>query len=272
VRATTLADALHELANEMTGERWRLQALARAKLAKVRIEAITVADVSKWRDRRVLDAKPSTVVRELSLMQTAIDRAVGDTIGDGAVRNPVRHVRRPRIEDKRERRLAVDEWQRLLDAAGQCGNKLMRPLVILARETAMRRGELLSMEWRHVDLDACTVLLQKTKNGNARFVPLSPVAFDVLRALPQTGRYVLPISTNAVRQGWQRLRARAVVDDIRLHDLRAQAATDKLLEGWSVAEVQVLTGHRDAGVLLERHARLRATDVVAKLHAGLSDR
>ena len=95
----------------------------------------------------------------------------------------------------------------------------------------MRRGELLSMEWRNVDLDACTLLLPKTKNGYARLVPLSPRAVAVLAELPRTDDRVLPMTTNAVRLAWQRLRARAGVDDIRLHDLRAQAATDKLLDG-----------------------------------------
>ncbi len=266
LQAMTLADALLELRDEMPNERWRLHALARCRVAKLHIEAITVSDLSKWRDRRLRDAKPSTVVRELSIMQTAIDRVASDMARDEAARNPVRQVKRPRVDDRRERRLTDDEWQRLLDAARQCVNPLMRPLLILARETAMRRGELLSIEWRNVDLEVCTVLLPKTKNGHARFVPLSPLAIEVLRSLPQTDKRVLPVTTNAVRMAWQRLRARAGVEDIRLHDLRAQAATDKLLEGWSVAEVQVLTGHRDAGVLLERYARLRATDVVKRMH------
>ncbi|WP_419740730.1 tyrosine-type recombinase/integrase [Ruegeria sp.] len=265
LQAMTLADALRQLADEMTVERWRLLALGRSKVAKLRIEAITVDDVSKWRDKRLQGAKPSTVVRELSLMQTAIDRARGNNASSEA--NPLRHVKRPRIDHRRERRLTDDEWQRLLWAAGECLNPLMRPLLLLARETAMRRGELLSMKWRDVDLEACTILLPKTKNGHARFVPLSPTAVEVLHQLPRTDDRVLPTTTNAVRLNWQRLRTRAQVEDIRLHDLRAQAATDKLLAGWSVAEVQVLTGHRDAGVLLERYARLRASDVVKRMHA-----
>ncbi|MEM8629831.1 MAG: site-specific integrase [Pseudomonadota bacterium] len=263
LQTMTLTDALQQLADEMTGERWRLLALSRLKVARLRIEAITAADVSKWRDKRLQGAKPSTVVRELSLMQTAIDRAQRGN--SASYENPLRQVKRPRVNDRRERRLTDQEWQRLLRAAAECLNPLMRPLLLLARETAMRRGELLLMEWRDVDLEACTVLLPKTKNGHARFVPLSPTAIDVLNQLPRTDDRVLPITANAVRLNWQRLRTRAQVEDIRLHDLRAQAATDKLLAGWSVAEVQVLTGHRDARVLLERYARLRAADIVEKL-------
>ncbi|NKW91929.1 site-specific integrase [Rhodobacteraceae bacterium R_SAG9] len=261
----TFADALRRLTNEMPEERWRLEALARYKVAKSRIDSLRVEDVSNWRDMRLQDAKPSTVVRELSLMQTAIDRVFGDV---GKDMNPVRQTQRPKIKEQRDRRLTEGEWCRLLQAAGECFNPYIKPLLVLARETAMRRGELLSMEWKYVDFDTFMVFLPKSKNGFSRLVPLSPTAVEVLRALPNIEARVFPLSANAVRMAWQRLRARSGVEDVRLHDLRAQAATDKLLAGWSVAEVQMLTGHRDAGVLLERYARLRASDIVTKLHAN----
>ncbi len=267
VQTLTLAEALHRLAEEMTGERWRLQALARTKLARLRIEVLTVVEVTSWREQRLREAKPSTVVREMSLMQTAIDRLLSDAANEGATQNPLRHVKRPHVYNSRERRLTDREWQRSLKVAKGCLNPLMRPLLLLARETAMRRGELLSMEWQHADFDSCTVRLPKTKNGHARLVPLSPRAIAFLAELPCDDERVIPMTTNAVRLAWQRLRARAGLSDIRLHDLRAQAATDKLIDGWSVAEVQVLTGHRDPGVLLERYARLRATDLVAKMRS-----
>ncbi len=65
--------------------------------------------------------------------------------------NPVKHVRRPRIDNRRERRLRDGEWERLMRAAHECGNELMSPLLVLALETGMRRGELLSMQWRDLD-------------------------------------------------------------------------------------------------------------------------
>ena len=72
VEAFTLADALHQLADEQFGERWRLHALARTRVAKLRINVLTIDDFVQWRDQRLRVAMPSTVVREFSLMQTAI--------------------------------------------------------------------------------------------------------------------------------------------------------------------------------------------------------
>jgi integrase len=56
----------------------------------------------------------------------------------------------------------------------------MVPLVQLALETAMRRGELLAMEWKHINLEAQTVFLPMTKNGTSRTVPLSTKAVEIL--------------------------------------------------------------------------------------------
>lgn len=234
-------------------------------LCRIRLDMLTSEDVCRWRDKRLTEVSPGTVVRELTLFQSALAHALTEDAP-----NVVKSVKRPRVNDRRERILSEREWAALLAAASDCRNKLMRPLLVLARETAMRRGELLSMQWRNVDLERCTVFLPKTKNGHAREVPLSPTAVEVLAGLRHAkhhDEFVLPITENAVRLAWDRLRLRADVKDIRLHDLRAQAATDRLLEGWSVAEVQVQTGHRSASVLLERYARIKASHIVDKMRS-----
>ncbi len=136
----TLGKALYQLADQMTGERWR--------------------------DQRLHEAKSSTVVRELSLMQSAVDHVLGDNADADTNSNPLRHVKRPRVDDRRERRLTDREWKRLLNAAGECLNPLMRPLLVLARETAMRRGELLSMEWRHVDSEGASMQALRDQAGH----------------------------------------------------------------------------------------------------------
>ncbi len=122
----------------------------RPRLARLRLDATTAADVARWRDERLHRVKPGTVVRDLTVLQSAIDHALGD---DATMVNVVKQVRRPSVDDRRERRLHDDEWQVLMQAADQCGNMLMRLLLVLALETGMRRGELLSMEWQHIDFD-----------------------------------------------------------------------------------------------------------------------
>ena len=71
------------------------------------------------------------------------------------------------------------EEARLFTACREARNRWLLPMVQLALETAMRRGELLRMRWEHIDLNRRTANLPDTKNGEARTVPLSSTAVAV---------------------------------------------------------------------------------------------
>jgi integrase len=203
VSKMTLGQVLERYRDEVTStkrcadnETYAINGFARScpKLVAQRIDKLTTTDFIKYRDRRLQNMKPATAVRELGWMQHAIDIACSDwgqCVRDG---NPVKQVRRPRINNRRERRLQAGEWQALFDAVNEARLPLMKPFLSLALATGMRRGELLSMQWRHVDLERCTVFLPHTKNGRARTVLLSPTAVHVLTALPHTDNRCVPLS------------------------------------------------------------------------------
>ena len=73
------------------------------------------------------------------------------------------------------------------------------PVVELAIETAMRKGELLSLQWSNIDLEKAIALLPQTKNGSSRWVPLSPRASEMLSSLERTDERVFPIGSDALR-------------------------------------------------------------------------
>jgi integrase len=73
----------------------------------------------------------------------------------------------------------------------------LRPLIALAIETGMRRGELLSIRWKDVDLTAPTIRILKTKNGHPRTIPLTPKAVEVLASLDRKDERVFPIMPRA---------------------------------------------------------------------------
>jgi integrase len=75
----------------------------------------------------------------------------------------------------RTRRLSAGEEAKLIDAAGASRSRYLRPLIILAIETGMRRGELLSLAWSNIDFEVRVAHLPLTKNGESRDIPSRPV-------------------------------------------------------------------------------------------------
>lgn len=114
-----------------------------------------------------------------------------------------------------------------------------------------------------------------TKNGEARTVPLSPKAMLLLEGLHQARQrpsqglggascdLVFPISANAFRLAWERVRKRAGVVDLRFHDMRHEAIS-RFFEMGLRPEVALISGHKDARMLF-RYTHLRAVDVARKL-------
>jgi integrase len=209
-------------------ERSRINAMLRRPIVHRTLAKLTSADVATYRDERLKDAAPATVVRELNTLSHAIETALREW-GLWLPRNPVKMVRRPSVPQGRKRRLEDGEEERLLAACDRGRTPLLKQLVILAIETGMRRGELLGLRWEHVQLTKRIVHLPLTKNGESRDVPLSRRATDTLMALSKHKRSgaepVFPMTGNSVRLAFEHLRVRAKLSDFHFHDLRHEAIT-----------------------------------------------
>lgn len=139
-------------------------------------------------------------------------------------------------------------------------------MVILAIETAMRRGELLAIRWADIDRTNRYVHLPETKNGHPRDVPLSPRAMATLDALPRSldGR-IFPITMNVWKCAWRRTRKRSGLNNFRFHGLRHEATSRFFERGdLGIMEVAAITGHRDLR-MLARYTHPRARDIAKKL-------
>jgi integrase len=139
-----------------------------------------------------------------------------------------------------------------LDACKPLANRNIytRPFVILAIETAMRRGEILSLHWENINYVKRTAYLSLTKNGESRTVPLSTRAIVTLQALPRSidGR-VLPVNFAALETNFKRARERAGLKDLRIHDLRHTAATRLAEKLPNLLELSAVTGHKSLAML-----------------------
>lgn len=147
----------------------------------------------------------------------------------------------------------------------------------------MRMGELLALDWQHVDLERQTAHLPDTKNGDPRTVPLSKRAVTVLQGLErlETGR-VFPISRMSLRKGFPRALERAQAQyrkdceaagrepspgflaDVHFHDTRHEAASRLANKLSNVLELSAVTGHKDLR-MLKRYYHPRAEELAKKL-------
>lgn len=278
---TTLADALDRYAAEVTPgkksadretytiKKWKADPLAARSLASLR-----PSDFASYRDRRLAEGMSGNSVRiELALVSHLFRKVIREW-SMGLTSNPIANIDQPHLPPGRDRRLirdvdpGKDEETRLFTACSASRSRHLLPIVRIALETAMRRGELVGLRWSDIDLTQRIAHLADTKNGDQRDVPLSPTAIQVLEDLPRsiTGR-VFPIEGKTLEHSFRRATAKAGLTDFTFHDLRHEA-TSRLIETglFSVVEVAAITGHKSMQ-MLKRYTHPRAAELAVKLAA-----
>ena len=243
----------------------RLKAIMRKPIARWSMANLSTARIAAYRDERLKEVSAGTVIRELAYLSAIINHARREWGIN--VPNPVQMVRKPQSPQSRSRVLTDEEVSKLLTALEPTGRRSnwTKPAVQLALATAMRRGELLSMRWEHVDLQNRTAFLSDTKNGESRTVPLSTAAVQVLAELPRhISGAVIPVKFFTLDAAFKRARKRAGLDDVRFHDLRRTAITRMAEKLPNVIELAAVSGHKSL-MVLKRYYRPTAAELAQKL-------
>jgi integrase len=204
---------------------------------------------------------PTTIVRYLASLSHAFAIAVKDW--EWIQENPVMKISKPKISNSRTRFLNDDEKERLLSVCRESESKGLYPIVILALSSGMRRGEIMNLKWRDIDLARGSILLQTTKNGEQRFIPLVETALDLLRSkytnhavdslvFPSPNSPSKPID---IRSAWETAMSKADISNFRFHDLRHTAASYLAMSQASLLEIGTLLGHKTVQ-MTKRYAHL----------------
>ena len=294
---TTLSEALTKYETEITPnkrgayqEKHRIGAWKQEKLAKQSLVSLRGLDFAKWRDNRLKEVAPATVRLELAVISNLFNVARKEWGMEGLA-NPIESIRLPSVNNARSRVFYASEEALLMaaleaserDAQGRwgdtCRSNYLKPLVLLALETAMRRGELLAMRWEDVRLRDRVVHLPMTKNGHARTVPLSSKAAEIFMGLPRRlyGAVFEGVTDNAVKLAYIRAvkRARAaylkaggddprILVDLHFHDLRHIAVTRLAERLPNIVELAAVSGHTDVR-MLRRYYHPKAETLALKL-------
>lgn len=237
-----------------------VEAMERRAIAALPLAALSPASFAQFRDARVKEVTGSTVLRDLQILSAILNHARREWGLN--LPNHVSDIRRPAANQGRARVLTEEEEARLLEVLTSGGrgedgkylpgtrNPWICAVVVLAIETAMRRGEILALTRADIDLKKRLAYVRMSKNGERRTVPLSLRAVKLLKEMPAMLKGALfPVSPMALRKAFERACATAGITDLHFHDLRHTATTRLAKRLPNVIELAAVTGHKDLKML-----------------------
>jgi len=263
------------------------------QLGDYTLAQVTPALVAEFRDKllsqnigtkeKPLHRSPATANRYLAALSKAFSDAVREWhwLPD----NPLRRVAKEQESQGRVRYLSDDERGALLEACQKSELPELHLIVLLALTTGMRRGEILGLRWSDLNLDRRLIVLNKTKNGERRSVPIDPTVEPLLHehgkvrrigndmVFPNRGKVRKPMAHGAdlphpnsepvkdaqgplwFDQFWYAALELAGIKDFRFHDLRHTAASYLAMSGATTAEIAAVLGHKTLQ-MVKRYAHL----------------
>jgi len=217
------------------------------------LEDITQRLINEYKTfRRIEGTSPCTTNRELALLKHAFNVAIKEW--EWISENPVLKISMEKEPPSRDRWLTYAEEEKLLATSPPW----LREIVIFAIETGCRREEILSLNWRDVDLLKKVVIIFGRKTGDRRAIPLTQRAFEILRLRGDSKRKIMSlvqnlvfnhpegqkVNINTLRGAFEDSLRRAKIEGFRFHDLRHTFASHLAQNGVDPYTIQKLMGHR----------------------------
>jgi len=190
----------------------------------------------------------ASINREVSILRKMFSIAVAN---DWIDKNPcVANQVKPLREDSRRERF-LEPWEEIKLLA-QCkdGHAYLKPILICALHTGMRKSEILNLKWQNVDLEKGYLTVTRTKSGKDRNIPISLTLRQHLCALREN-RQTEYVFTNPetqkpyfdLKRSFGDILEKANIKGLRFHDLRHTAATRMVTAGIDLIVVQEILGH-----------------------------
>ncbi|TDF35523.1 DUF4102 domain-containing protein [Alteromonadaceae bacterium M269] len=256
------------------------------------LSEITAWELEKWRnEKKSSGLKPASINRRINTLKGCLSRAVEWEVIEHHDLNKVKALK---VDNSKVRYLDKDEENKLRQALSERDDKIksqrasankfrqersytllpdlsenifadyLTPVVLLAMNTGMRRGELLGLDWQNVDLTnkTLTVISENAKSGKTRHIPLNNEAYNTLKdwkADSDSNGYVFKGQDGKqlleIRKSWAGILNNAKIEDFRFHDLRHHFASKLVMASVDLNTVRELLGHSDLTMTL-RYAHL----------------
>ncbi|MEK6645316.1 MAG: tyrosine-type recombinase/integrase [Candidatus Firestonebacteria bacterium] len=211
--------------------------------------------------------KPATINRELACLKTLFSKA----IEWGYTReNPVKKVKMFKEDNSRVRYLTQEEIDDLLKACGTLTTaKYLKPIVIVALNTGMRKTEILNLKWKNIDFPNNLIYIETSKNGEGAYITMNNTVKETLKNLSpiyelQNGSTVVSEyvfrgrngdAQKSIRNSFEKAVKMARIEDFKFHDTRHSFASHLVMNGVDLVTVKELMRHKTIAMTL-RYAHL----------------
>ena len=282
-RGTTLREVLIRYRDERTAvkkgvreETSTINFLIKHKIALNSLMTLKSHHIHKLMRELAVTRKPSTVNKFVNLICHAWRVAKREWGINLPAENPCDMVTFLKFDDSRTRVLTDVEYARLIkcstiqDARPLINNnrtdhyRHLTDVIKFAYQTGARQGEILKLKREHIDFENKQCTFYDTKNSQDRTIPLAEDTIAIIKK-HVFGEYIFNSNSSRLRK-WFRLACKsAKISNFRFHDLRACFCTNALLNGWSIAEVSAVSGHKDWSQL-KRYTRIKPKDLLEKIN------
>ncbi|MCL1123291.1 site-specific integrase [Shewanella surugensis] len=278
----------HDLWNATgTTKRYVINMLMDCDISKIKTNALKTSDlIEHCKNRRDAGAGPATVYHDIAYLRSVMKKALpvwnitaNFAIFEAAI--PVlidmklvgksqKRTRRPTTNELDKLKLGL---QQRMDSS--TNNTVHIPFVDIldfSILTCMRIGEVCRLKWDDLNEDHKTIFVRdrkdpRKKEGNHMIVPLLGGSFDIVKRQPKTDELIFPYKSPSITSGFQRVRNKLGINDLRYHDLRREGASRLFEKGYSLEEVAQVTGHKNLNILWTVYTQL----FPHKLHDKFAD-
>lgn len=247
-------------------KRYVIQMLIESDIANIKLSELkTHHIIEHCRGRVAAGTQPSTVSHDVSYIRSVLEAArpvYGINIDDTVIKDA-----RPLLiqmnligkSQRRTRRPINDELDLLIEKlkerqSHQYSNIPFVDILNFSILSCMRISEICSLRWEDIDYKQKSILVRNRKDprkkiGNHMLVPLLGKSWDILLSQPKNNELIFPYNSKSITAGFQRVRNKLGIADLRYHDLRREGASRLLEQGFSIEEVAQVTGHKNLQTL-----------------------
>ena len=228
------------------------------RFGNLKVSDLNTKRIEQWQSEQLKCNSPATANRKLTVLKHMIKKGTDWGITSEEILKRVRKVKQLKEENTRLRFLTIEECQSLID----CCAPHLKPIVTVALHTGMRRGEILNLKWEHVDLKHGFILLDVTKNGSRREIPIDNTLEEMFNRMPRGLESVYVFTDprtgepyKSVQTSFETALRKAEIRDFRFHDLRHTFASHLVMAGVDLTSVREFLGHKTLTMTI-RYAHL----------------